>query len=138
MKNKKFLIIILLIIIIVIILLGWYVFRPSETSLGKVQADFSIEPLTLVEEFNNDEQAANAKYLGKVVEVSGRLDEITTEGENIALTLKNTDEISGVICSFDKSALPEVLPEIGEVVNIKGICSGYLMDVILNKCSLDK
>ena len=64
------------------------------------------------------------------------LDDIATEGEIVSLTLKSPDEISGVICSFDKTALPEKLPEIGDTIKIKGMCSGYLLDVVLNKCSL--
>ena len=139
MKNKKTLIIVaLLIIAAIIVISGWYVFRPSETSVEKKQADFSVEATGLVNEFNNDEQAANTKYLGNVIEVSGRLDDIVTEEETVSLTLKTPGEISGVICSFDKAALPEKLPEVGENVKIKGICSGYLLDVVLNKCSIEK
>lgn len=137
MKNRKTLIAVILLIIVAIIAISfWYVFRPSETSVDKQQADFSVESLKLVNEFEADEQAANTKYLGKIVEVSGRLDDIVTEGETVSLTLKSSDEISGVICSFDKTALPKQIPEIGNQVKIKGICSGYLLDVVLNKCSL--
>ena len=45
---------------------------------------------------------------------------------------------SGVMCSFDKNVIKKDAVKPGDSVNIKGICNGYLMDVIMNKCVLMK
>ena len=138
MKQKTILIIAAIAVIVAIAAYaGWYIFRPGNTSVKK-GADFELNATELVNAFEMNEEDANAKYLGKIIQVTGRVDDITIEKEVVTVTLKNAEDISGVICSFDGSSYPEEELDTGQTVSIKGICSGYLLDVVLNKCTVVK
>ena len=77
--------------------------------------------------FRENEAAANARYLGKVIEVSGKVREV--QRANRAITI----QLDGVSCSFLPAAKPK-LPSTGEMIHIKGKCAGSLMDVSLVDC----
>ena len=52
--------------------------------------------------------------------------------------LKNPEDAAGIMCGFDKTAIDKSNLKPGDTIRIKGICTGYLMDVVLNKCTLEK
>ena len=68
--------------------------------------------------------------------VSGTVDSVTEDSLGYSVYLKEKDAISGIVCSFDKSSIDSARVKPGAQINVKGICTGYLMDVVLNKCSL--
>ncbi len=85
--------------------------------------------------FKDDETAANLKYLDKVVCVSGKVVSVKNEQNQITLQLETEDPMSVIICNLDPYAAPSktVFKE-GDPVKIKGICSGYLSDVVMDRC----
>lgn len=136
MNRKSILIIVAIVVIVAIVsYAGWYIFRPGDTNVKK-KADFELSTAELVNAFEMNEEDANAKYLGKIIEVTGRIDDITIKDEVVSVTLKNEDDISGVICSFAQSSVSADNLKIGQTKSIKGVCSGYLLDVVLNKCTI--
>jgi hypothetical protein len=81
--------------------------------------------------FEQDEASANKQYLGQAVQVSGTIDGVSVNQQNKpVLVLKGTD-ISSVQCSLlqDMPGLKK-----GDLVVIKGFCSGYLTDVVMDRC----
>jgi len=44
--------------------------------------------------------------------------------------------MAGINCRFDRKALDPGIITAGSRVDIKGKYNGYLMDVVMNKCSL--
>jgi hypothetical protein len=135
MKFKYGYFLIFLIIALVAAFLVWkYTFRKSETSMVDQKPEFELKASVLIQAFETDETAANQKYLGKVILVSGHIDSITVDSLTIAVNLKESDAAAGVICSFDKNNLNVARLQKGTYVNIKGICTGYLMDVVMNRC----
>jgi hypothetical protein len=115
-----------------------WVFKKSDIDVSSKKAAFEIEAAVLTREFENNEEASNTKYLGKIITVSGTVNSISNDEQNVIVYLKNEDELLGVMCSLNKSAFDADLIKTGNQVKIKGICAGYLMDVQLNKCSLEK
>lgn len=113
-----------------------YIFRKSAVSVESKKADVEIDAGSLVHAFENNESEANELYLGKIVSVKGKVESISEDEVGISVYLKNDDDIAGIICSFDKSAKDISTIRRGDMVQIKGICTGYLMDVVLNKCAL--
>jgi len=116
------------------VLFGLYMYNLKPKDLQKVNPDFVVTAADLLKAFESDENAANAKYINKVVEVSGTI-QSAKPGENNALTISlNTgSDISSVICTLQGNTEPTNF-RTGEQITIRGKCSGFLMDVLLNNC----
>jgi len=138
MSKKIWLIILFIVLALIAAFIVWrYTFRKSETTAASMKTDFYLDASTLLREFENNEDSANYRYLDKVIVVTGTVESVTSDSLSVSLYLKETDAISGVICSFDRDALDPVTIQAGTTVKVKGICTGYLMDVVINKCSLE-
>jgi len=141
MKSKKIKIVVIalaLVVIVIAVFFKFYIFRKADTSVTSRTADVVIEAGDLVKSFDQDEKTANVKYLNKIVMVNGVVDEIKDAQTNMTVHITGTDASSGVICNFDKNEFGKNPAIVGKHVSIKGICNGYLMDVILNKCAWEK
>jgi hypothetical protein len=136
--SRKY--IILLIIAVVLILVGLlalrWVFKPAEASMASEKAAAEISAADLISAFETDEPKANESYLGKVILVTGTIDKIDEDSASVSVTLKQPESISGVICTFSKETVSENVFSAGKEIKVKGKCDGYLMDVILTKCSV--
>ena len=138
MKKLKIVIGVILVGAIIGILIGIRVFKKAENSVANVKSELTINGPQLVQEFETNEDSANSIYLGKIIEVSGTVNSITTDEQGINVYLKDNDAASGVMCSFDKAALDQTKLAQGQPIKIKGVCNGYLLDVVLNKCALSQ
>jgi tRNA_anti-like len=122
------------------LLIGLYMFNKKDPNLSKVKPDYVIEVTSLVNEFSQDENAASAKYVDKVLEVTGPVQGIEpTSDSTMNVTLSAENQMAGVICSFKSTADPssQNIKE-GEIITIRGVCSGMLMDILLNNCVIVK
>jgi hypothetical protein len=139
MSRKAVIALLLIVFAIIAALIVWkWVFMKSDVSVSSKKADIEIEASVLAHEFEENEEAANVKYLGKVIAVSGIVNSISEDEENLSVYLKNAEDISGVMCTLKKVTVAGIQIKPGDQVKIKGMCDGYLMDVKLNKCSLEK
>lgn len=125
----------------VLIVLVWGVFvayrlynkphRDPSSEMG-----IKVEAIKLFADFQTDEAKANNMYLDKTLEVNGVVIEISENQEqSLIIVLESGDPIFGVRCTL---ATSEGLPKVGESVTIKGICTGYLSDVVINSAHLVK
>ena len=117
---------------------GIYLFNLRPGDLNKVKPDFTLTAPDLFKYFEENEAAATKKYVNKIVEVSGEIGS-AKPGENgtLNVSLKTGSDLSSVICTFPGSRYPENMTE-GSRITIRGECSGYLMDVLLNNCAVIK
>jgi hypothetical protein len=138
MSRKAIITFVLFITATIIALIVWkWTFKKSDVSMASKKAEVEIEATILTQEFESNEENANAKYLGKVIMVSGMISAISEEGQDLSVYLKQREDVSGVMCAFSKGTVDTILIKVGNTIKIKGICDGYLMDVKLNKCSLE-
>lgn len=95
-----------------------------------------ISATALYDSFVNNEPAANASFLNKAVEVTGIVNNIKKNqaGETVVY-LQSSDVVFGVNCTFKQP--PKAINK-GSSITFKGICTGYLSDVILNEGVLVK
>lgn len=137
-RNKviKTTVFILLLIIIVSVAAGLYLFYKKHPDITKTKPDYKINATELEKEFETDEQAASQKFGNKVLEVNGIISSINpSEGNNINITLETGNDMSSVICTL--SSNPEISAlKPGNSATIRGVCSGFLMDVLLNNCAI--
>ena len=130
---------IIVISIISMMLLGggyaYYLYNKPHEGVGDEKPKYNVTASAIVSEYDSDETAANAKYLGKVVEVKGVISEkLKDEKGKIIITLQGED-LSGVGCVFDPKSQSEIagLHE-GQEITVKGRVTGRLMDVELTDC----
>jgi hypothetical protein len=118
------------------ILTGVYMYNRQHTDLRGSHPDFVVTASELSKEFESDENAATSRYLNKVLEVSGTVGTIKTGDGNItSVTLETGNPMSAVICTFSPSNKPADFEQ-GKEITVRGECSGFLMDVLLNNCTI--
>ena len=90
--------------------------------------------------FKDDEDAAGAKYKGKVVDVAGT---VLAKGTNLAgeraVTLEGGAQarFAGVRCVFPAANYFQWdNVEVGQTVKIRGRCEGLVSDVVLRECAV--
>lgn len=87
-------------------------------------------------EFSTNEAAANNKYLNKAIEVSGEVSDVKkNQDSNTVVMLKTTDPMFGVNCTFKED--PGAIQP-GTNITFKGICTGFIGDVVINEGVLVK
>jgi hypothetical protein len=138
MKKKYIVLLILIALAAASAVTVWkYTFRKAESSVVSKKADVEIAASDLLNAFETDENQANTLYLDKIVLVTGKIETVSEDSIGLSVYLKESDSVSGILCSFEKGSVEPSSLQSGNIVRIKGICTGYLMDVVMNKCSLE-
>lgn len=118
------------------ILASLYMYNLKDRDLKKVKPDFIMTASELQKEFETDESAAGAKYINRIIEVRGEVESVNPgENQAVIITLKTNNPLSGVSCTL---AADNGSPELaaGNQVSLRGECSGFLMDVLMNNCTV--
>jgi hypothetical protein len=103
-------------------------------------APISVTATTLYHDYEGNEVAADEKYKGKTLAVSGTVDSIGKDiSDTMYVTLSSGKQysITSVQCIFGdehKSALARLSK--GQKVTVKGRCDGKFGNVLLRDCSL--
>ncbi len=126
----------LFLLAILVAIFGFYEYNRPHKNVSHMSTDFKTEASQLFTEFEEDETAANAKYLDKVIEVSGIISNITAEQEEAqSITIETENMMFGIIGELDPLSTHKTNDlKKGDRVTLKGICSGMLSDVILVRC----
>lgn len=117
---------------------GYYLWNKPHASIGT--PDVTTTATELAAAFGKDEDAATKKFMGDaskslIIQVSGKVLEIKNDTSGIALALETGDPINGVSCVLDKfTKQPRTDYKVGEEVTLKGICTGKLSDVVIDRC----
>ena len=118
-------------------LVAYKMYNKPHVNVADETADITLTANTILNDFSSDESIANTKYLEKIIEVKGVISDIKIEKEKGIITLKTNDDFGSVLCHLSKESTQKIssLKE-GQLIRIKGICTGFLMDVILVKCEI--
>ena len=116
----------------------YYMWNKPHEAIGK--ADVTTTATELADDFYKDEDAAMTKYIGKdgktiIVQVSGKITDVKTDTSGTTIALETSDPTKGVSCVLDK--FTKQAPhdyKAGEEVKLKGLCTGRLIDVVLDRC----
>ena len=137
--NKR---IVLITLLIILFSAGIYIYKEynrKPARLNNLPAVVNINADTLISQFALNEAEANKKYLGKVISVKGLINKIDNQQDTLLTILLGNSLLStSVSCLMDSSyiKLKKVFTP-GVQITIKGICTGYLMDVELNRCVVE-
>ena len=116
---------------------GWYSYQKAPPDIRKQKAGIEITAVDLLQAFQQNETAGNAKFVDKVLVVAGTVTGIQTDSSGQAtVSLQTNDLLAAVTCSFYQDDVGVKKIKAGSAARIKGVCTGMLTDVVLNKCSL--
>ena len=109
--------------------------KPQHINIKKVTTDLSLNSNELVSLFLENENEANNQFSGKIIEVEGKVKEVTFLNNRNTVILRTSNDTFGIICDFEPSKISEIEKlSINQSVKIKGICKGFLKDVVLLNC----
>ena len=103
--------------------------KPHRSAASETAVELTA--MRLAAEYENNETVANKKYLGNAVQVSGTVSEVTVNQQNKPVIVLLGNDMSGVQCTLQDNALNI---KKGDSITIKGFCTGYLTDVIMDRC----
>ena len=141
MKNwiRRYQIIILvgLGIVAVVATYGFNEYNRKLSDTRQLKAAFQIEAADFVRQFEANGSLATAQYSDKVIDVQGFVSSMDVTDTSGIVFLNDGNSQSSVMCQFGQKTFQEIKElGIGERVIIKGICTGYLMDVVMVRCVL--
>lgn len=124
----------------------WWLFTLKYDDTANVKADYTVNALEFIKEFQQDMIGANKKYSEKIIVVNGTVSAI--EAADTTANIKMIDTTSGayIIFAFQQQHLNEAKQmKEGEKVSIKGSCSNGAFSNILEteyisfkRCAVNK
>lgn len=119
---------------------GYSEYNRKPIDLSTQKADISIAASDLIQAFSTDETKANEKFLDKNIAVTGNIKSIEKDEQGtVTILLGNDTDMNNVSCQLDeRHAATAASLKQGDLVNIKGVCTGSLIDVVLVRCAIEK
>lgn len=119
-----------------------FIYNKPHRDYEKAKPDFSVLATDLFNAYQADKQAAQMKFNGKVVEVSGMLHKVE-EADSLTIAVFVLDEgmfgDEGIRCTMLPNHSVAIAAKAGSETTIKGFVAGYNdTDIIFEKCSLIK
>lgn len=113
---------------------GWHLYDKPTPKAAEAATEITIHAPALMKAFQEDEVAAGKTYNDKVVEVTGRVREVSSDsGGPLTMYLETGDDLGVISCECAPGMRPKTP---GTEVTIKGFCAGYNMDVELKRCAI--
>lgn len=115
----------------------YYVFVYSVQNHRNINDEQAISIIadSLAQQFTNDEAVANTIYLNKVLDVKGVVIDTASNQLGIpTLTIGNVNNMSNVFITL--SERPKLPIKLNDTLRVKGICSGFLSDVVINDATI--
>ncbi len=138
MKKKYFVIAGIVWLILILAGIAWYWYDKPHRDASGIKPALTIDAVELYNQYQHDENAANKRFLDKVIEVKGTVSDVQQSSGITSLLLDAGQPAGGVNCSFSNNGSKKPLPSKGSQVTIKGKCSGMLMDVNLVDCVIEE
>ena len=94
----------------------------------------TISASKLYKEYNENEIAADEKYKGKIIEVTGVIRDIGNDIMDSAyITLIGDEYFGDIQCYFNEKSVVAKLSK-GKRITVIGSCSGLMINVQINNC----
>lgn len=124
---------------------GYSEYNRKVKDLANVTAEVTAQANNLIAAFEQNETAANAKYLDKIIAVKGSIKKVEEDEQGyFSIILGDEGSMSSVRCSMDPLHVKEIVNvKEGAEVTIKGACTGFNADellgsdVMLNRCVIE-
>lgn len=128
MRKRTLLFAGLLLCVLIGVGVGLYFYNKPRTTAADRHTDDRVTAKELYRAFAQDENTANKLYGNKVLEVSGDVLQVQQTGKDLSILLQGGSKDSGgVNCTISNATI--AAPKVGDNLHIKGLCTGFLMDV---------
>lgn len=119
-------------------IVAYFLLTPKgEINIAKTEAVHEVNAGALYAAFSADETAANNEYAGAVITVKGILQAVDkNEADQLQISLDAEDDLGVVLCTLQEAPADLASLEIGSSITVKGICTGYLFDVVIDRAIL--
>jgi len=127
----------LIILVILIFSAGYLYLRyMPDKNMEKQAPDFLLTASQLANEYNLDPAASDVKFIDRIIEVTGNISDISTDqNEAIVFILRDNEMETGILCTLTQEAKTDAAAlKPGDRITIRGMCTGMLFEVVLNKC----
>ena len=130
---------ILLLMVVLLLVSGCNIGQEGQRQTAKkIEAQsvsYQMTSVALYQEYDANQVAADQKYKGKVLEVSGPILRIGKDIMDVPYVILNGDGLSGIQCSF---ANENEVAKLGnnQQITVHGQCDGMIIDVQLEGCTL--
>lgn len=117
----------------------WYVATEKFADTNDREAAYTVNALDFIREFHANDSAANTKYRDKIIAVNGTVSAIEP-ADSATLNIKFVDTTTGsyVIFAFQEQHVADAKTvKEGDIVSIKGSCSGGTFSEILGVEKID-
>ena len=130
MTTKKILFLAVLVAGAGAAIFGWREYNRKNEDLAGAKEKYTVEATQLISEFNQNDSAANARYLGQVVAVTGMVKGLEKDDEGkYTLVLGDTTDMSSVRCALDSTHAADATGlQRGQAVKIRGAFTGFKKD----------
>lgn len=109
----------------------------TQNKVQGISPKYTVSSNNLVEEFVRNEKKASIKYVNEVILVYGTIEEVSSLNEKKTILIKANSN-AGIICEMNENQNKFVDSlQKNQSIYLKGICKGYLKDVILLNCFID-
>ncbi len=122
-KTKKTILLTIVLLILAGVCIGYYLWNKPHKDVKHASAE-KVPATVLYQTFNTDSAKAKTLYMDKILQVSGEVTQVTTnqQQQQVILLKTNTADAS-INCTMEENATGI---SVGQQINIKGICSGYI------------
>jgi len=132
-KINKWVVLTIVVIGFAGIFIGYKIINKPHRNVEAATA-INVTAVTIANDYETNEAEANKKYLDKVLEINGTITGVSkNQKAETVIALKGTD-MSGLLCTIEGAFENEF--KIGDAIILRGICTGYLSDVILVRCTI--
>ncbi|WP_394751167.1 OB-fold protein [Spongiimicrobium salis] len=126
---------------LLLLLLGgsylYFEYTKPPMDIENVKTEVEVSSKNLAAMFHMDKDRANSTFVEKTIEVEGIIDKIIFKNDHYSVFLQAQEKGSKIICAMKPSKSDRIKNlKPGENVRLKGICKGYLSDVIMLNCIL--
>jgi hypothetical protein len=111
----------------------------TETEISTQESAITVSARQLYADYEANGVAADAKYKGKVLQVTGVVNTIDRDiMDKIYVTLKGDQYFGDIQCFFAESHIGTASQlSKGQTITVKGKCDGKLMNVMLKGCIIE-
>jgi len=116
--------------------IGYKMYHKPHADMGSANPDLTMDAAELYNAYTANEEEANQKYLGKIIQISGTISSIMKDDNTVkGVGLETGDMLTGLNCMLDVVDTNHRQDfRKGSSVTFNCKCNGKLMDIELNRC----
>ena len=110
--------------------------RPAQNDVSENEVFQSLSTAEILALFETDENSASALLVEKTIEVSGIIKEVNYVNDQHTILLRTEHFTRNfVMCDMSPLRSEDALRlKVGDTITLKGVCKGFLLDVIMLNC----